>query len=377
MFGVEPVERRPGVLPRPPFFVVLSSVAGIGETVRQETVTGEEIGARLAPLLADAFGVDRVDVEGVRTMTGGAAREAWCLDVVPAGGDPRSVVALLFRPSGIRAFGAEQEAALLRAAASAGVPVPKVLCAGEQALERPFYAMEFVSGETIGRRLVRDDRFESARRSLPRQMAEALASIHRVPLDGDLAFLPSPADGRSIALAAVEELERTYRGVACDPHPVFELAFRWLRGRAPKSSRRALVHGDFRIGNLMVDPERGLVAVLDWELAHVGDPIQDLGWACVRSWRFGRDELTCGGVGRREDLVDAYEQAAGLRVDRDALRFWEVFGNLNWGVITLLQVRPFIDGVLRSVELAAIGRRAAETEWELLNLIEDGGSQNA
>ena len=168
---------------------------------------------------------------------------------------------------------------------------------------------------------------------------------------------------------AIDELEELYRTVRVEEHPVFDLAFRWLAGNVPESGVARLVHGDFRVGNVMVD-QRGLAAVLDWELAHIGDPMEDLGWLCGRSWRYGRDELTCGGVGRREDLVRAYEAASGQSIDPNALRFWEVFGNLRWGVFTLVQVRPFLDGQSPSIELATIGRRAAETEWELLNLIE-------
>ncbi len=337
-------------------------------------MTGDEIAERLAPSLARACGADRVQVGEIRAMTGGAAREAWRLDVAlereGETSESRTIVVLVFRPGGQRAFSGTQETVLLRAASAAGVPVPTVVCAGEEELGRPFYAMEYVPGETIGRRLVRDDRFATARKRLPAQMARALAAIHGVPLEDPLSFLPRPGPGAPAALVALDQVEELYRMVAADPHPVFEIALRWLRGRLPSTERITLVHGDFRIGNLMVEEVDGLRAVLDWELAHVGDPLQDLGWACVRSWRFGRDDLTCGGVGRREELVAAYEEATGRAVDLQALRFWEVFGNLHWGVITLLQVRPFLDRTLPSLELAAIGRRAAETEWELLNLIE-------
>ncbi|MBM4265584.1 MAG: phosphotransferase family protein [Deltaproteobacteria bacterium] len=334
----------------------------------------DAIAAALAPVLADACGAESARIDGIRSMTGGAAREAWRLDVTlerPSGEEARSFVALVFRPagSGQRAFEAVSEAELLRAAARAGVPVPAVICAGEAPLGRPFYVMDRIEGETIGRRLVREERFAAARARLPRQLGEALAAIHRVPVH-DLAFLPRPKPGVTVAQAETDRLEELYRVIAVEPHPVFELAFRWLRANLPETRATTLVHGDFRIGNVIVDEHEGLRAVLDWELAHAGDPVQDLAWACVRSWRFGADALTFGGVGRREELFAAYEEAGGQRVDPSAVRFWEVFGNLNWGVITLIQVRGFLDGAIRSAELAAIGRRAAETEWELLNLIE-------
>ncbi len=130
------------------------------------------------------------------------------------------------------------------------------------------------------------------------------------------------------------------------------------------------MHGDFRNGNLVVGPE-GLRAVLDWELAHLGDPVEDLGWCCVRSWRFGVDDLRVGGFGGVDDLLDAYAAAGGDAVDAEHLHYWEVFGTLKWGVICGVQARTHLTGAVRSVELATLGRRIAETEWDLLRLLDD------
>jgi hypothetical protein len=128
-----------------------------------------------------------------------------------------------------------------------------------------------------------------------------------------------------------------------------------------------VVHGDFRTGNLLVD-RRGLAAVLDWELAHLGDPLEDLGWFCVRAWRFGSPK-PAGGFGTRARLVAAYEAHGGGPVDPAVLRWWEVMGTLSWGVICLIQAATHLSGASRSVELAAIGRRVAETELDLLRLL--------
>lgn len=343
-------------------------------------VDPKEIASRLTPLVERETGA-RATLTDVRSMTGGATREAWSLDATverPDGTrEELPLVLLIFRPGGQRAFTAHDEFRLLAATRAAGAPVPKPMFVGEAELGRPFYIMERLRGETIGRRLVREERFADARRALPAQLAGALAAIHRVPLvDADgrdaLAFLPRPAAGRPVVETELDRLEELYRQIAVEPHPAFEIAFRWLRGRQPQSGTPALVHGDFRIGNVMVG-EEGLRAVLDWELAHVGDPFEDLGWLCVRSWRFGVDHLPLGGIGRREELFDAYARASGRAVDPDVVRFWEVYGNLRWGVFTLVQVRSFLDGLSPSVELASIGRRTAETEWELLNLIEGKG----
>ena len=165
----------------------------------------------------------------------------------------------------------------------------------------------------------------------------------------------------------VELWEKHYRAAAPNPHPVFELAFRWLRAGLPQAAAETLVHGDYRLGNFLYT-EEGLQGVVDWELAHWGDPMEDLGWLSVRSWRFGGQEPVAG-LAPRAEFFRLYEEAGGLPVDRDRVRFWEVFGNLRWGIITIAQAVAYISGQSRSVELASIGRRTAETEYELLNLI--------
>lgn len=333
----------------------------------------DQLSARLTAFLERETGA-RVSVSDARSMTGGAVRDAWRVDAQLERPDGRKenqqLVLLLFRHGGPRTLSARDEFHLLEALWRAGAPVPRPLYFDEEALGRPFYAMERVAGETIGRKIVRDERFAAARRALPAELARALAAIHRVPIgEGQLPFLPGPEPGRPIAAGEVDRLEMLYRQIAVEAHPAFEIALRWLRAHAPRASRLALVHGDFRLGNLVVD-ETGLRAVLDWELAHRGDPLEDLAWVCVRSWRFGMDHLPLGGIAEREALFTAYENATGDLLDREALRFWEVYGNLRWGVFTLIQVRGFLEGISSSVELASIGRRTAETEWELLNLIE-------
>jgi aminoglycoside phosphotransferase (APT) family kinase protein len=264
----------------------------------------------------------------------------------------------------------QDEYRLQQAVHAEGVPVPRTYwLASDSDQLGPSYLMERVEGETLARRLLRDDAYARARTVMAAQLGEIVARIHRIDVDRHgLDFLPAPARGESPAPAELERYEQIFRGAAPEPHPIFELAFRWLRARLPTGDRRALVHGDYRIGNVTFGPE-GVRAVLDWELAHVGDPAEDLGWLCVRAWRFGSDEKPVGGVGTREELFAAYERAGGGAVDPERVRFWEVFGNLRWAIICIVQAKTHLDGVVRSVELAAIGRRTAETEIELLNLM--------
>jgi aminoglycoside phosphotransferase (APT) family kinase protein len=217
--------------------------------------------------------------------------------------------------------------------------------------------MDFVPGETIPRRILRDDAYASVRPALARQCGTILADLHRIPL----VEAPGLPGGD-----ALEQL-RSLADRLSQPHPTFELAFRWLAEHKPTRTAEAVVHGDFRNGNLIIGAE-GIRAVLDWELAHRGDPLEDLGWLCVKAWRFG-EALPVGGFGTTEDLVAAYEGAGGTAVDGAALHWWMVLGTLRWGIICIVQTLTHVMGMVRSVELAAIGRRVCEVEWDLLELL--------
>jgi aminoglycoside phosphotransferase (APT) family kinase protein len=264
----------------------------------------------------------------------------------------------------------ETEYHLLEAAHAAGVPVPRMHAMGDGSLDAPFFLMERIEGETIPRKLLRDEAYARAREVMATQLGVILAKIHTIALDSPgLDQLQAPPPGSTPAEAEVSRFEQVYRAITPDPHPAFELAFRWLKERAPAAEHRTLVHGDYRIGNVIFGPE-GVRAILDWELAHAGDPMEDLGWICVRSWRFGADDKPVGGIGTREAFFRAYETASGVAVDPAQVRFWELFGNLRWGIICISQAKTYLDGHSSSVELAAIGRRVAETEWELLQLME-------
>jgi aminoglycoside phosphotransferase (APT) family kinase protein len=320
----------------------------------------EALARAIAPACGDGSVVD------LRRLSGGASRETWAFDLVPVGGTRRGFV--LRRDPGSHGdeTGRATEYRLLEAAAEAGVAVPRVctLLGPDDGLGRGF-VMDRVEGETIPRRILRDDAYADARPGLARQCGEIAARIHAIDPAG---LPPLPV------LGAAEQVDQ-YRGLLDtfgEPHPAFELGLRWLAERVPSAPPEPeLVHGDYRNGNFIVGPD-GIRAVLDWELAHLGDPVEDLGWLCVKSWRFGVADRLVGGFGDVRDLVDAYEGAGGRRVDHDALRFWIGLGTLKWGVICVGQAFTHLHGLVRSVELATLGRRVAETEWDLLDIL-DGG----
>ena len=304
-------------------------------------------------------------------LPGGASRETWLLVVTHVDGPEERLVLRRDPPGHVVESSRAGEYALLEAAHEAGVPVPRMrwLEDDPDVLGAPFFVMDWVAGETIGRKLLRDERFAAARERLPEQLAAALAAVHGIdPHRPALAFLARPDVGSSPALTEVARYRDVLRQIAPDPHPTLELAVRWLERRAPAAPPTAVVHGDFRIGNVIVG-EDGLRAVIDWELAHLGDPLEDLGWLCVRSWRFGNDDRPAGGLCDRARFVAAYEAARGRPVDRDAVHWWEVFGNLKWAVVCIMQAQTFLGGA-GNIELAALGRRTAEMELELLDLME-------
>jgi len=318
----------------------------------------DELVGRIEALL-EAHGL-RGAVDGLQRLSGGASRETWAFDLV---GEARLPLILQRVRSGTVSGGPGMpgEAALMRAAAGLGVPVPNVVADdGGEVLGSPCIVTARLDGETIARKLLRDDEWSTARSRLVGQAGAALAAIHRI----DPAVAPALKGGDQL-----DQLRQMLDGFD-QPLPAFELGLRWLDAHRPPSPRTTVVHGDFRLGNLFVDHE-GLAGVLDWELAHLGDPVEDLGWYCVRAWRFG-SRLPAGGMGTREELLAAYAAAGGEAVDPEALRWWELLGTLKWGLICVLQASVHLSGASRSVELATIGRRVCENEWDVLGLLPGG-----
>lgn len=297
------------------------------------------IAARLGELLGG-------DVRGEPVqLSGGASQETWVFDL-----GERPLVLQVQRG------GRERPAPLLRAARAAGVPVAEVVADGDdEQLGGEWIVAERLDGTADPRAIL-----ERHGGGLLAQLAAALRAIHSM-------------DPAGLGLRAIDDpladLRATYDELG-QPHPVFELAFRELAatGPPPRALGTTVVHGDFRMGNVLVGDE-GLQAVLDWELTHVGDPVADLGWLCVPAWRFGRPERPAAGLGTREELLAAY----GGDVDPAALRWWELHGTLRWGVICVLQWASHPG----SLEHAVIGRRACEVEWDLLQMLDPGDAEAA
>lgn len=321
-------------------------------------MASDDLSTDLAAVLSERAG-ETVAVEGLRRLSGGASRETWALTAVGAASGRRDLILQRTRPAGgVGAPSMEVEDALLAAAEAAGVPVPAtVVRAAEAGPLGSARVTAAVAGEALGPRLVRAERTEAGRRALAAQMGTALAAIHAIPLE----------DHPGLDRKDVLEAARSGLDLVGEARPAFELALRWLHDHRPPPTPDAVVHGDFRVGNLLIDGD-DLTAVLDWELAHRGDPLEDLGWLCVRAWRFGGDREV-GGLADLDDLLAAYREARGVDVDPAHVRWWAAAGTLTWGLICAVQARRHLDGHIRSVELATIGRRVCENEYDLLGLI--------
>jgi aminoglycoside phosphotransferase (APT) family kinase protein len=298
-------------------------------------------------------------VQRLQRLSGGASRITSSFDLVASDGTQRPLILQQDRGPSIAHFSRVLvEADLLEAAARAGVPVPEVVGAGSRAgLDPGWLVVERLEGESIPRKLLRDPEWANARRLLTAQCGAALAAIHAIDPDA-ISGLP-PDDPLADPLVVLDELGET--------RPTLELGARWLTVNRPPTERRVTVHGDFRMGNLLVGRD-GLRAVLDWELAHAGDPAEDIGWLCSRAWRFGGAGRV-GGFGQLPELLESYAAAGGVGLDIDRIRWWEVYAAVKWAVICALQASVHLRGATRSMELAAIGRRVCESEWDLLILL--------
>jgi aminoglycoside phosphotransferase (APT) family kinase protein len=129
-----------------------------------------------------------------------------------------------------------------------------------------------------------------------------------------------------------------------------------------------LVHADYRTGNFLCTPEGSIVGVLDWEMAHLGDPVEDVAWACIRPWRWLGNELM-GGLMERDEFIQRYEQATGIPVTEEGVRFWEVLGNVKLAAIFVTGGRSFCDGRTRAAMMAFLGRNMGRLELEIMDLM--------
>jgi len=254
-----------------------------------------------------------------------------------------------------------QQFRAMRVAFDHGIPVPEPLFEYDAADGMGSgFVTAFVSGETFPKKIQTGAAFETVRPRLVGQLGEVIARMHAMPPEvfDFLAAMPDSHD----PIAAQRDRYDSYE----EPRPAVEAGLRWLERNRPAPREGRALHGDFRLGNFMVDPEQGVVALLDWECAHLGSPAEDLGWLCTRSWRFGRPDREAAGLASRTELLAAYAAAGGAAIDADEVRYWEVFGLVRWAILNMMQGHGHRSGVRRGLVFAACGRNTALVEYDLL-----------
>ena len=331
-------------------------------------MSSEDFIAQLQTAVARHIGAPGT-IHDLQRLTGGANKTTWSFDADVAGERAQFILQLASARAndadnplaGVSPhLTADEDARLMIAAVKAGVPAPRV-----RAILQPEdglgggYVTERVAGETLATKILRDERFAGARATMAKQCGTILAAIHRIPV-AEVPFLMklTPAEHIAAQRRIIEYF---------DFHlPALELGLKWAEQHVPRNARHSVVHGDFRAGNFIVR-EDGIRCVLDWEIGQSGDPMQDLGWVCVKTWRFG-GKKPVGGFGTREDLFEAYEKASGQSVDPAHVRFWEAYGSVRWGIGCLSMGLRGMEEV--GIERCAIGRRIEEPLWDFFNLIE-------
>ncbi len=334
-------------------------------------VSHQDLEQRLGKLLPQVID-DCTGLAKLERLSGGASQETYRITI----DTPSGARQLAMR----RAAGGEEgeitaqhpglavEARLMQVARAHGVPEPEVHhVLGPQDGIGGGFIMQWLDGEALGARIVKAPELNEIRPQLARLFGETLARIHRIDLtatglDQQLQHL-SPE-------AYVRQTWERYQTFDT-PQPMIDFTAQWLLANLPTNYTPSLVHNDFRNGNVMVD-HSGIVAVLDWEVAHIGDPMRDLGWMLTHSWRFGRAHLPVGGFGESEDFFTGYESITGQRVDRQAVKFWQVFGSFWWAVGCLGMAEHYRNGPDQSVERPGIGRRSSECQIDCVNLLIPG-----
>ena len=272
----------------------------------------------------------------------------------------RSVV----KDKAVMAIPKNMEAKIQKIVKEYGAPVPEIIMEFSEGAEiGEGYVMQSVGGETIPRKILRDDSYKNIRNKLPYEIGKSLAQIHKTKLE-------KLQDLEKITFSeSLEKLFIIYESFD-QPQPVFDLAFKWLENQKILDYEEVLVHGDYRFGNFIIS-EKKLESIIDWELAHIGNPMEDLGWLCVRSWRFGNVNKRAAGLGDVDELIAGYEANSEIKIDKSQLDMWQLYGSLKWGIICMVQTFAHLSGAVKSLEKAAIGRRVSETEFDLMNMIKN------
>jgi aminoglycoside phosphotransferase (APT) family kinase protein len=331
---------------------------------------------RIQEYLSARVESDDVSVSNLERIPGGASRETWSFDATWAedGKEVQRGFVLRRDPdASLLETERDLEFRVMDAVAGHGVPVPKMywLESDGAFLDRPFFVMERIDGcETSPTKVLMDPRLFPRRPQIAERFVEILARIHLLDWQASgLNFLGVPADESGCAIMEIDRWEAIVDRDSLEPQPVLRAAFAWMRRQLPPPAQRiVLVHADYRTGNFLCNSEGDIKGVLDWEMVHLGDPMEDVAWACIRPWRWLGDE-SIGGLMERDWFYKRYEEASGFMVVPEAVHFWELLGNVKLAAIFLTGARSYCEGRTHSPMMAFLGRNVARLELEIMDLM--------
>lgn len=329
-------------------------------------MTRDEIAAALAPWFAARLEDASARVVELERHAEGFSWETYTL-VVEATGDRHGYAVRVEPRDGLLApYDIEGQYALHAAiVAHSDVPMPALhwLELDAAVLGRPFFVMERLEGVVPVQWRGKDPSIfptDEARRAIGLDFVDVLARIHAIdPAAAGLGFLGMHASADEAAQAQIDRWGTYYADSVLVELPLVRHALAWLRANVATSGRVGLCHGDYRIGNFMLGPDRRVVGVFDWELAHVSDPVEDIAWAGLPLFR-GRSPLLSQLLAP-DELFARYEERTGLRVAPDSFRFWTVLGLVKTIASFMRGVRAFEDGRIRDLRLAAMGHQVHHT----------------
>jgi aminoglycoside phosphotransferase (APT) family kinase protein len=335
-------------------------------------VLEQRIASYLSSRIPDAT---EISVSNLYRIPGGQSRETWSFDAAWQQNGAQAQRGFILRrdpDASVLESDRETEFRVMQAVHGRGVPIPQVICLEQDAshLDRPFALMQRLDGcEASPQKLLMDPAFFLGRARMAAEFTDILARIHAIDWRvAGLNFLGAPAPV-SCGVTEVEKWEAIVARESLEPQPVLRAACRWLRHHPSKPAQRVvLVHADYRTGNFLAAPTGEIVGILDWEMTHLGDPLEDVGWACIRPWRWiGTEHI--GGLMDRADFYRRYEAASGITIDDESVRFWEVLGNVKLAAIFLTGGRSYCEGRTRSAMMAFLGRNVGRLELELMDLM--------
>ncbi|XDD42660.1 phosphotransferase family protein [Leptospira sp. WS60.C2] len=317
-----------------------------------------------------------VKVTNIFHLSGGACQDNYALEI----NSNTSIKSVVLRTdkggSLLSSLSKRDEFKVAELVHNAGVKTPTPVFLEEESsiIGAPFFLMEKIAGKATGRYITKDKELDPYRKTkMVSDIASNLAKLHTVipefVTDEELKHKLKLVTTNNYITVAISDLRQSLDGLP-EAHPAIELCLNWMESHAPNVDSIVLVHGDYRTGNFMMNAN-GLQGILDFEFAHWGDRHEDIAWLCMRDWRFGRLNKEVGGFGDRKDFYREYETTSGIPVDPFKVTFWEIMGNVRWAIGSAQQAERHLSGKDKGIELASIGRRTAEMEWEAMRLIEE------